>query len=26
LMSPTTSLSDVDLHTKLFDEAVSKIV
>jgi glutamate-1-semialdehyde 2,1-aminomutase len=26
LMSPTTSLSDVDLHTKLFDEAVSQIV
>jgi glutamate-1-semialdehyde 2,1-aminomutase len=26
LMCPKTSLSDVDLHTKLFDEAVSQIV
>jgi len=26
LMCPETSLSDIDLHTKLFDEAVSQIV
>jgi glutamate-1-semialdehyde 2,1-aminomutase len=26
LMSPTTSLADVDLHTRLFDEAVSQII
>jgi len=25
-MCPETSLSDIDLHTKLFDEAVSQIV